>query len=210
MKTGPFKKGLVRSLLCCAVAGAGWFFVPSVALGDIYRYVDPNGVIHFTNIPSGKPYTLYLKEKPKATLKKKGKPRDIGKIYELVRRYAGLFSLEEELVNAVIKVESDYDPSAVSSKGAQGLMQLIPETARDMEVENPFDMEENIRGGSRYLRLMLDMFAGNLDLALAAYNAGPSAVQRYGGVPPFGETLRYVEKVKEQLFSLRERKAQTL
>lgn len=189
---------------------AGAVLCPFSVQGDIYRYIDSNGVIHFTNLPSGRPYTLYLKEKPKVSRKKGVKPADRGKIHALVRRYATLFGLEEELVKAVIKVESDYDPTVVSSKGAQGLMQLIPETARDMEVGDPFDIEENIRGGSRYLRLMLDLFEDDLDLALAAYNAGPSVVQRYGRIPPFSETLRYVQKVKNQLFSLREEKAKSL
>ena len=104
--------------------------------------------------------------------------------------------LEEALIQAVIKVESDYNPSAVSSKGALGMMQLIPKTAKFLKVADPLDPEQNIRGGSHYLRLMLDQFKGDLDLALAAYNAGPTAVRRYGGVPPFAETQRYLTKVK--------------
>ena len=110
--------------------------------------------------------------------------------------------MEEALIRAVIKAESDFNPSAVSDKGAMGIMQLIPETARDMRVADPFNPEENIRGGSRYLRLMLDEFDGNLELALAAYNAGPEAVRRYGGIPPFEETRTYVERVKKYLHEL--------
>jgi soluble lytic murein transglycosylase len=195
---------LLSLFLCSAVAG---ILTPCVAQGDIFRYIDDRGVIHFTNIPSpGSQYTLYIKEKPKVIRKR----ADMDKVAALVKRYAARYDLEEALVRAVIKVESNYDPAAVSSKGAQGLMQLIPETARDMEVADPFDMEENIRGGSRYLRLMLDLFEGNLDLALAAYNAGPSAVQRCGGIPPYDETLQYVERVKDQYFSFREQKGKTL
>ena len=92
---------------------------------------------------------------------------------DIIRRHANFYRLEEALVKAVIKVESDYQPRIVSSKGAQGLMQLIPETARDLKVDNPFDPSENIRGGSEYLRQMLDLFNNNVELALAAYNSGP-------------------------------------
>ena len=89
-------------------------------------------------------------------------------------------------------------------------MQLIPETARDLKVSDPFDIQENIRGGSQYLRMMLDQFSGNLDLALAAYNAGPGAVQQYGGIPPYSETVRYVEKVKTYLDQYRKEKEKSL
>lgn len=208
MKMGPCKRRIFLTLTFCFTAGG--LLLPEVLWADIYRYIDAQGVIHFTNIPSGPKYTLYMKEKPKAARKKKVKPADINKVTAVVKRYAAIFGLEEELVSAVIKVESDYDAGAVSSKGAQGLMQLIPETARDMEVADPFDIEDNIRGGSRYLRLMLDLFEGDMDLALAAYNAGPSAVQRHGGIPPYDETLRYVEKVKKQYTSFRGLKGKTL
>ena len=102
-------------------------------------------------------------------------------------------------MRAVCKVESDFDPQAVSARGAQGIMQLVPETARELKVYNPLDPEENIRGGSCYLRQMLDQFDGNLELALAAYNAGPNAVRRHGGIPPYPETINYVDRVKQYL-----------
>jgi soluble lytic murein transglycosylase-like protein len=102
--------------------------------------------------------------------------------------------LDPRLVRAVIQVESAYDTRAVSRKGARGLMQLMPETARDLAVSDPFDPEESIRGGTRYLRSMIDTF-GKLELALAAYNAGPGVVRRFRGLPPFDETVRYVRRV---------------
>jgi soluble lytic murein transglycosylase len=129
-----------------------------------------------------------------------------GPVGEIVSQCASQFNLDEALIHAVIKAESGYNPRAVSNKGAMGIMQLIPETARDMQVNDPFNPEENIRGGSRYLRLMLDEFGGNLDFAIAAYNAGPNAVRRHGGIPPYQETRTYVERVKRFLQSYRESK----
>ena len=103
--------------------------------------------------------------------------------------------LDPELVRAVVQVESAYQPGAESHKGAMGLMQLMPETARSLAVEDPWDPQENLRGGTIYLRHLLDRFGGQLELALAGYNAGPEAVQRFGGIPPYEETRSYVEKV---------------
>ncbi len=161
---------------------------PVAALGDIYKYVDSNGVVHFTNTPTSHEYRLYFKEN--------GRKVTIG---DIIRRYAGIYQLEQALVQAVIKVESDFNPNAVSRKGALGMMQLMPQTARMLKVRDTLDPEENIRGGSRYLRMMLDQFQGDLDLALAAYNAGPTAVRSYGGIPPYSETIRYVDKVRHYL-----------
>lgn len=113
----------------------------------------------------------------------------------LIERHATDRGLDPRLVRAVVQVESGYNPAAVSNKGAMGLMQLMPATARDLEVTSPFEPEENLRGGTEYLRSLLARFGGDAQLALAAYNAGPTAVARYGGVPPYPETLAYVENV---------------
>ncbi len=113
----------------------------------------------------------------------------------LADRYAKSRNLDPKLVRAVIRVESDFDPAALSHKGAMGLMQLMPGTAAELAVADPYDPEQNVDGGTLYLRRMLDTFDGRLELALAAYNAGPRAVQRFDGVPPFPETQAYVEKV---------------
>ena len=121
--------------------------------------------------------------------------RPNAEIEGLIQQYANKNRLEPDLVRAVIQVESAFDPRARSVKGAMGLMQLMPETAREVGVGNPWDPEENVRGGTIYLRRMLDRFGGQVDLALASYNAGPGAVERYGGVPPYRETLNYVDKV---------------
>lgn len=159
---------------------------------DIYRYVDANGKVHFTDTPTDGRWNMYRKEITSAGSGHRS-------YLEIIRHHASSYHLEEALIKAVIKVESNYQPRTVSKKGAQGLMQLIPATAKSLKVNNPFDPSENIRGGSEYLRRMLDLFNGDLDLALAAYNSGPSTVKRYGGIPPYDETLNYVKRVKHYL-----------
>ena len=116
-------------------------------------------------------------------------------INHMVEQTAGRLQVDPQLVQAIIKVESEYDPKAVSSKGAMGLMQLIPETAQRFGVENPFNPKENIEGGVSYLKHLLDLFGGDLPLSLAAYNAGEGAVQRSGGIPSYAETRDYVRRV---------------
>lgn len=119
---------------------------------------------------------------------------DAGWVEGLVERYAQRAALEPKLVKAVIQVESAFDARAQSRKGAMGLMQLMPTTAADYSVSDPYDPEQNIGAGTRYLRHLIDSMGG-LELGLAAYNAGPGAVQRFGGVPPYPETQKYVESV---------------
>ena len=173
-----------------------------IARADIYRGVDANGVTIFTNTPSGGRFELYLKEwhdpvpeKPQSGL------RDY--TGEMRSRYAGHIQaaaqatrIEPALIHAVISAESGYNPAARSKKGAVGLMQLMPETARRYSVSDRFDPAQNIQGGTRYLRDLLYMFDNDLKLALAAYNAGEQAVVKYGNrIPPFRETVAYVPRV---------------
>jgi soluble lytic murein transglycosylase-like protein len=120
-------------------------------------------------------------------------------IEEAVQRIAAEHSLPPQLIHSVIKVESNYNPNAISSKGALGLMQLIPATARRFGVIDAFNPVQNIQGGAKYLRYLLDLFDGSYPLALAAYNAGEAAVARYGGIPPYAETQNYVVLVRKQL-----------
>jgi len=119
-------------------------------------------------------------------------------IDETVEAIAATQSLPPQLVHSLIKVESNYNPLAVSSKGAQGLMQLMPATARRFGVANAFDPVDNIQGGTRYLRYLLDLYKGDYNLALAAYNAGEGAVGKYGAVPPYPETINYLVEVSRQ------------
>jgi soluble lytic murein transglycosylase-like protein len=164
------------------------FFVPPVS-ADIYRYVDKDGVYHFTNVRTNVHYTLYIKTPRKS-------PSAYIKEYEgIIVQASRRFGVDASLVKAVIKAESDFDHRAVSSKGAEGLMQLMPQTSDAMAVENPFDPEENIFGGTRYLSLLLERFDNDKKLALAAYNAGPERVEANNGIPPIPETEGFVEKV---------------
>ena len=173
------------------------------AAADIYKYVDADGVVHFTNDPPSKKFKLYRRESV-AMRTKQGNRSIPSSLGEIISRNCEKYSLEEGLVHAVIKAESNYNAAAVSDKGALGMMQLMPGTARLLKVDNPLDAEENIGGGSRYLRQMLNEFNGNLDFAIAAYNAGPNAVRRHGGIPPYEETRTYVKRVKQYLSNYRQ------
>lgn len=115
--------------------------------------------------------------------------------HQIITRKSDKYRIEPSLIRAIIKVESNWDSKAVSRKGAMGLMQLMPSTAKDMKVKNPFDPEENIDGGTRYLRYLLNKFNGDITLAIAAYNAGPTKVMKFRGIPPIKETKQYVKKI---------------
>jgi soluble lytic murein transglycosylase-like protein len=158
---------------------------PPAVLADIEILVHPDGRKVFSNVG----------RTSAAAAPSLGRRIAAEKVEPLVALYSDRFQLDPKLVHAVIRAESGYNPRAVSAKGAMGLMQLMPQTARELEVEDAFDPAANIAGGTRYLRRMLDRFEGSVELALAGYNAGPEAVRQYGGVPPFAETRGYVEKV---------------
>jgi soluble lytic murein transglycosylase-like protein len=163
---------------------------------DIYRTVGPDGVISFTNKPK-QGSELYQKGEPKRApaMPRDSSPERYSRYDQHIREAATLYQIPEELVRAVIKVESDFDPRALSPANAHGLMQLIPATADRMLVTDIFDPRQNIYGGVRYLRVLANLFNGDIELTVAAYNAGEGAVIRHGGIPPYAETQEYVRKV---------------
>ena len=168
--------------------------------GDIYKYVDPEGVVHLTNVPTENnvPYVLVMKEK-RVILQLKG---DVTRYDELIAKASDKYRIDSTLIKAIIKAESNYNHRAVSSKGAQGLMQLMPSTSATLQVKDSFHPENNIDGGVRYLRYLMNLFNGNLPLVLAAYNAGENAVLRHNyRIPPYQETQSYVRRVLRHLDS---------
>jgi soluble lytic murein transglycosylase len=176
----------------CAAALALAVALPAEARGPIYAFVDADGVAHFSNVPNDSRYVPLAPAKPGQRRNRAAPAR---------WQYDGLIGLAARqhrvppaLVKAVIAAESRFDPEAVSRKGAQGLMQLMPATADSLGVTDPLRPDENVDGGVRYLRTMIDRY-GDLPRALAAYNAGPDAVDRHGGIPPYPETRDYVKRV---------------
>lgn len=173
---------------------------PALSIADIYKYEDSDGVLHFTDAPSDRRFKIFMrdiqKDKRLRTNFGFGRiSRNPAEFDHIINSCATEFGVDRSLVKAVIHAESGYNPNAVSSKGAAGLMQLMPGTAQDLKVADSFNPSDNIRGGVRYLRFLLDTFKGNVTLALAAYNAGLSKVAKHGGVPPYEETRNYVSKV---------------
>ncbi len=168
---------------------------------QVYTRRNPNGVVEATNVPDSPGF--YLTYPGKGTLiHSRGfqRARAYSSMYDHhVEEAARLHQVSPDLVKAVIAIESEFDQWAVSSKGARGLMQLMPDTARHLGVADSFDARQNIFAGTQYLRILLDQFGGDVALALAAYNAGPKAVLRYGGIPPYRETRGYVQKVQDQV-----------
>ena len=177
--------------------------IASPASADIYRYEDAQGVIHLTNVPteSGIKYVLIMREKRVLLDRKLGD--NISKYDDLIVKASERHKIEPALIKAIIKAESNFNHRAVSPKGARGLMQLMPTTASSLQVQDSFHPENNIEGGVKYLRYLLNYFNGNLPLALAAYNAGENAVIRHRGVPPYRETQVYIQRVLSYLDKFR-------
>ena len=185
---------------------AGGLTCAGPAQADIYKYTDPDGTVHFTNTPGGdKRYRVYIRGNgaPRGevapgvvpVMPSDHDPARYVRYDEYIRSAATLYQIPEQLVRAIIRCESDYDPRAVSVAGARGLMQLMPDTATLMQVRDIDDPRENIFGGVRLLRILANEFNGDLELTIAAYNAGDGSVIRYGGIPPYQQTRDYVVNV---------------
>ena len=188
---------------------AGWMTLllglglPLAGLAQVYKFVDANGIVNYTNVAPPEQYAFETLRFPcyAADPKCSGiswektalNTRAFGREIQFAASTSGV---DESLIRAIIHAESAYQPDAVSPKGAQGLMQLMPATQRFLQVANAMDPGANIDGGTRYLSQLLDEFKGDVSLATAAYNAGPGAVQKYGGVPPYQETKEYVRRVQ--------------
>jgi soluble lytic murein transglycosylase-like protein len=195
---------LLRAFVILSVAALP--FATSVAWADIFSFTDPDGTVHFTNVPNGdKRYRVYIRgnggARPAGVAGFAPVPpsdHDVARFTrydEWIVQAATLYQIPEQLVRAIIRCESDYDPRAVSVSGARGLMQLMPDTASLMQVRDIEDPRENIFGGVRLLRVLANEFNGDLELTVAAYNAGDGAVIRFGGIPPFSQTRDYVTNV---------------
>jgi len=173
-------------VLVCAFAALAPALVCAPAAGEVKTRVRPDGTLEIYNDgPSG----------PLATRTMRLRPIPVAAWSDFIHEHADRHGVDPRLVQAIVQVESGYNHRARSRAGAVGLMQLMPDTARTLQVGNRYDAEENIKGGVAYLRQMIDLFPGRLELAIAAYNAGPNAVQRHGGIPPYAETRDYVDRV---------------
>ena len=196
----PWRACLRIGAICLALTA-----LSRQADAQIYSWVDSSGSLVISNVPQGANLGIAAAEAPADAPTGTAQPRTVRladsprsrSFDDLIDEHASRQGVRKDLVKAVIQVESGFNPRAVSNKGAVGLMQLMPGTARQLGVSNPFDPSENVRGGVAYLRQLLDRYDGDERLALAAYNAGPGAVDSHGQtVPPYRETRDYVSKVK--------------
>jgi hypothetical protein len=169
--------------------------------GSMYRFEDEQGIVHYTNVPGDPRYSFIRKDaepappKP-ATQGGGGFSQGLRTFAHVIRAAAERYGVDTRLVEAIVQAESAGNPTAVSPKGARGLMQLMPERAALLGVRDSFDPQQNVDGGVRHIRDLLQSFGGDVTLALAAYNAGEGAVRNHGGIPPFAETREYVRRVR--------------
>jgi hypothetical protein len=197
------------TLILIGIALLFSFCRPHVGMADIYQYTDANGVVHFSNVGIGRGKKF---KRLKSTVKANrhiAVPKRSSSDYraplsssnfpstyvDIINAACDRHGVDPALVHAIVKVESDFNPYALSRKGAMGLMQLMPQTAVVMNVGNSFNPDENIDGGVKYLRYLIDRYEGNLPLALAAYNSGETAVKKWGTIPPYPETQNYVKRI---------------
>ena len=173
------------------------------APADIYKYTDAEGIVHYTNIKPDRvrnyetfTFPCYAADPKCHDVDWEQVPLNTGLYSEEIRTAASRYSVDESLIRAIIHAESAYQSDAISPKGAQGLMQLMPAMQKELEISDPYDPESNIEGGTFHLSRVLEKFDGDVELAAAAYNAGSGAVAEYGGIPPYTETREYVRRVQ--------------
>jgi soluble lytic murein transglycosylase-like protein len=194
------RRRIVVALGATLVVPIVHFLSPPPAAADIYSKRDRFGVLHFTNVPTDSTYKVMMRDPIGVrasgfAIGRSGGSVDARQFDPIIADVASRYQVEQALVKAVIKAESAFRPDAISPKGARGLMQLMPATALRHNVGNVHEPSDNIRGGVQHLRMLLDRYSGNVVKAIAAYNAGEDAVDRYGGVPPYEETRNYVWRV---------------
>jgi hypothetical protein len=186
-----------RLLATITICLAVWSVIPASA--DIYRYEDDEGIVHFTDAPTDKRFKIFMRDLKKDKLLRTklqfASSVNPAEYDQIIAACSAKYGVSPSLIKAVIHAESGYNPNAVSRKGASGLMQLMPGTARSLKVSNSLDPKDNVEGGVKYLRFLLDTFRGDVSLAVAAYNAGLNKVAKYGGIPPYNETRTYVNRV---------------
>lgn len=193
MKTGIRSYGIRIFFLLLCVVTVG---IPKL-YADIYMYIDSSGVLHFSNVPTSSEYRIYIKERPR----REAIADSPSRYDRLIREAAAVYGVSPALIKAVIKAESDFNPTAVSEKGAKGLMQIMPENFKHLDIVDPFNPRQNIMGGARYVKRLHRRYEGKLPLVLSAYNAGPSVVDQYNDIPPYPETQAYVEKVMKYYYA---------
>ena len=203
-------RACVVGLCCLTVAVA-----PAAVRADIYHFADANGVVHYTNVQpaSGSWRRMFRTDERdglgathmplRSAERRAADPSRLQRFDAHIKEAAQLYQLPEAFIRAVMLVESNFFPDAISEDGAMGLMQLMPQTALSMGVMDAFDPRQNVLGGTRFLRVLANRFNGDLVLTVAAYNAGEAAVDKYRGVPPYAETRRYVRKVLHHYYAFR-------
>jgi len=173
------------------------------AYAEMYKFTDENGIVHYTNVrPSGRKnvttfsFPCYASDTSCNQIDWESIPLNRQAFADEIQAAAQVFTVDDSLIRAIIHAESAYQPDALSPRGAQGLMQLMPATQQELEIVDVFDPLSNIEGGTLYLSRLLDQFDQSVELTAAAYNAGPGAVREHGGIPPYKETREYVRRVK--------------
>ena len=201
MKVRAVEWVIITLIVTVSMMGTGY--------ADVFVRINKNGRKEFSNAPTGSGWVLYAAEEKETTnLTFVGKPRPKS-LEEIIHETALIYGVDADLVKAIVRTESNSNPLAVSRRGAQGLMQLMPATARKLSVDAPFDPRQNIIGGVKYVKSLLRTY-GDLKLVLAAYNAGPKAVRKYSGVPPYRETKQYIKKVMKYYKRFKKKKRLTV